>query len=254
MMSLSSMRGGVCSVDIEPGEFLMSQTTDETQRPLSKVEYVLARLRDDIQSGKVPAGANLRQQELAKRYGVSATPVREALRLLEADGTITYSQHRGVVVSELQPEEIFDLYCLRSAAEGSTVAQSVKRLTREQIANIVAAHDRLAATDGRGDAQVLSRMNRDFHFAIYEGLSPLVSNFIAQLWTALPARLTIWQVESQSKVLLDEHRAILEAIQRGDAEEAGRLMAAHVMTSEKFRQAQQAPERQNGRRSTSDEH
>lgn len=217
----------------------MSQGDGQPRRPLSKVEYVLERLRDDIQSGAVAAGSNLRQQELAARYGVSATPVREALRLLEADGTITYSQHRGVVVSELKPQEIHDLYRLRSAAEGSTVEAAVQRLEPEQMERIVAAHDRLAATEGKGDATDLSHLNREFHFAIYGAVSPIVSNFIGQLWTALPARLTIWEVESQAKVLLAEHREILDAIVRGDAAEAGRLMAAHVMTSEHFRQVQQ---------------
>jgi DNA-binding GntR family transcriptional regulator len=217
----------------------MAQIESQARRPLSKVEYVLARLREDIETGAVAAGSNLRQQELATRYGVSATPVREALRLLEADGTITYSQHRGVAVSELHPEEIYDLYRLRSAAEGSTVEAAVERLDPEQIERIVAAHDRLAATEGKGEATDLSRMNREFHFAIYESVSPIVSTFIAQLWTALPARLTIWQGESQARVLLAEHRAILDAIVRGDAAEAGRLMAAHVMTSEHFRQMQQ---------------
>lgn len=217
----------------------MTVVEGDRRRPLSKVEYVLERLREDIQSGEIAAGANLRQQELAQRYGVSATPVREALRLLEADGSITYSQHRGVVVSELRPEEINDLYRLRSAAEGSTVEAAVERLSPEQIERIVAAHDRLAETGGEGEATALSRMNREFHFAIYESVSPVVSSFIAQLWTALPARLTIWEVESQAKVLLEEHQAILDAIVRGDAAEAGRLMAAHVMTSEHFRQVQQ---------------
>lgn len=217
----------------------MAQVEGRARGPLSKVEYVLERLREDIQTGVVAAGASLRQMELAERYGVSATPVREALRLLESDGTITYSQHRGVVVSELQPSEIRDLYRLRSAAEGSTVESAVERLTPEQLERIIAAHDRLAATEGSGEATSLSRMNRDFHFAIYGAVSPVVSNFIAQLWTTLPSRLTIWEVEGQAKVLLEEHKAILDAIVRGDSVEAGRLMAAHVMTSEHFRQVQQ---------------
>lgn len=217
----------------------MTVVERERRRPLSKVEYVLERLREDIQSGDIAAGASLRQQELAERYGVSATPVREALRLLEADGSITYSQHRGVVVSELSPAEINDLYRLRSAAEGSTVEAAVERLTPEQVTHIVAAHDRLADTGGEGEATELSRMNREFHFAIYEAVSPVVSSFIAQLWTSLPARLTIWEAKSQARVLLEEHQLILDAIVRGDASEAGRLMAAHVMTSEHFRQVQQ---------------
>ena len=225
----------------------MTQSDGRIRRPLSKAEYVLELLREDIRTGAVTAGSNLRQQELATRYGVSATPVREALRLLEADGTVTYSQHRGVTVSELKPEEIYDLYRLRSAAEGITVESAVKRLTPEQLERIVATHDRLAATGGKGEATELSRMNREFHFAIYESISPVVSNFIAQVWTVLPARLTIWKVESHAQVLLAEHKAILDAIVRGDAAEAGRLTAAHVMTSEHFRQVQQDSGRTDGK-------
>jgi DNA-binding GntR family transcriptional regulator len=216
----------------------MATDERETRRPLSKVEYVLERLREDIRSGVIPAGTSLRQQELARRYGVSATPVREALRLLEADGNTTYSVHRGMTVAELTPKEIYDLYRLRASAESSIVSLAEGRLTDAQKQRIIEAHDRLAATEGRGDAGELSRLNKEFHFSIYEAVSPVASNFVSQLWSALPRRLTIWQVESQAAVLLHEHRKILDAIVSDDYEAAAVLAHAHVMTSEHFRQAQ----------------
>ena len=85
-----------------------------TGPPLSKTEYVLQRLREDIASGVVVPGTSLRQSEIAARYGVSATPVREALRLLEAGGSISYAPHRGATVRELSPERVRDVYLLRA--------------------------------------------------------------------------------------------------------------------------------------------
>jgi DNA-binding GntR family transcriptional regulator len=214
----------------------MSVDAHGMQRPMSKVEYVLERLRQDIASGDIAPGASLRQMDIAQRYGVSATPVREALRLLEADGSISYVQHRGVTVSEMSPEAISDLYRLRAVAEGLAVELAVERMSPDRLQRVVEAHDVLAQTGGHAPGEELSRLNKQFHFSIYESGSKLVTNHLSQIWTALPARQTIWQVPEQAQVLLEEHRRILAAIVEGDAEGAGRLMAAHVLTSEQFRQ------------------
>lgn len=216
----------------------MTMTGDSAPRPLSKVEYVRQRLREEIANGAIPPGAALRQVEIAERFGVSATPVREALRLLERDGSIEYAQHRGATVAEMSPVAIHDLYRLRARAEGLAVELAVERLRPGQLDLIVERHDALAETGGKGDAVELSRMNKAFHFSIYGSGSPVVSNYLTQIWTALPASKTIWQLEHQARVLLAEHAEILEAIKAGDAAGAGQRMAAHVMTSEMFRQAQ----------------
>jgi len=214
----------------------MSVDQPMLQRPMSKVEYVLERLRQDIASGDIPAGASLRQMEIAQRYGVSATPVREALRLLEADGSISYVQHRGVTVSEMSSEAISDLYRLRSVAEGLAVELAVERMSPDRLRRVIEAHDVLAETKGRAPGEELSRLNKQFHFSIYESGSRLVTNHLTQIWTALPPRQTIWQVPEQAQILLEEHVTILAAIVDGDATAAGRLMADHVLTSQKFRQ------------------
>lgn len=215
-----------------------AMTTGDGARPLSKVEYVLQRLRADIADGEIPPGTPLRQLDIAQRYGVSATPVREALRLLEADGSIQYSQHRGVTVAEMPPESVHDLYRLRAMAESLAVELAVERMQPEHLRRIVERHDVLAATGGRGEAVELSRLNKAFHFAIYESGSPVVANYLTQIWTALPASRTIWQDEEHARVLLAEHAQILAAIRAGDAGEAARRMSAHVMTSERFRREQ----------------
>ncbi len=130
---------------------MVDRANGSPPQPVSKTDYVLQRLRMDISSGAIKAGTPLRQLEIAERYGVSATPVREAMRLLEADGSITYSRHRGVTVNEMSSEGIRDLYRLRSLAEGLAVEVAVERMDQAHLVKVIAAHDRLAATGGNGD-------------------------------------------------------------------------------------------------------
>ncbi len=71
--------------------------------PVSRTEYVAERLKQDVASGAIKPGELIKQTVLAKRYGVSATPVREAMRLLAADGVLSYSPHKGASVREMTP-------------------------------------------------------------------------------------------------------------------------------------------------------
>ena len=98
-----------------------------TRPPQSKTAYVVERLREEIAAGVIVAGAPLRQTEIASRYGVSPTPVREALRILEAAGTIVYSPNRGATVREMHPTDGDDLYRLRAEMEGFACELSVQR-------------------------------------------------------------------------------------------------------------------------------
>ncbi|MET0820797.1 MAG: GntR family transcriptional regulator [Aeromicrobium sp.] len=202
---------------------------------MSKVDYVVGRVREEIDTGQLETGEPLRQVELAERYGVSATPVREALRLLAAEGLVAYVQHRGVSVAEMRPESVRDLYRLRSVSEGLAVELAVARMQPDRLAAIRAAHDALAATRGDGDPTELSALNRAFHFSIYDSGSEVITRQLRHIWTALPARHTLWTAKDSTRVLLREHAQILVAIEQGDALGAGRLMAAHVMTAGRLR-------------------
>ena len=108
-----------------------SAANDQIRPPVSKTAYVLDRMRDDIAKGTILPGQPLKQTDLAARYGVSPTPVREALRLLEADGSISYSPHRGATVLEMDKSRVRDLYLLRAAMESLATRLAVERLTED---------------------------------------------------------------------------------------------------------------------------
>lgn len=204
--------------------------------PPSRTAYVVERLQRDVASGMLRPGQPLRQVHIAQRYGVSVTPVREALRILEAAGTVTYSAHRGATVRDLDPGAVADLYRLRAAVEGLATQMAVERMTPRRLDVIEAAHDAMRrAQAGTSAPGQLSLLNKALHFAIYEGGPSLVREHITSLWTRFPVSTTIWGSDSTARALASDHEAVLAAIRAGDTEAAGTAMAAHVLHAWRLR-------------------
>lgn len=204
--------------------------------PLSRTEYVVGRLKADLAAGNIPAGEPIKQTVLAKRYGVSPTPVREAMRILEAGGLIEYSPHRGASVTELTPEAARDLYRLRSAVEGEAAAMAVERMTDVQRVAVEEAHARLtkALREQSDTPAELSLLNRAFHFSIYRCCSPLVLEHVETLWMRFTPRTTVWTPDHAENLHLD-HDEILAAVIDGDAVRAQDLTARHIQHASDIR-------------------
>lgn len=205
--------------------------------PQSRTAYVLERLRAEIDSGEINPGAALRQAELARRYGVSPTPVREALRILAASGTIDYHSHRGATVRDVTPEMAHDLYRMRAVMEGLACEIAVERITEEQLAAVDEANAKLEAAVAKGAPPArLSRLNKELHFAIYEGTSSLVVEAVQTLWSRFKPNVTLWSRDSFIAELSHDHEGIIEALHARDAEAARTLMHTHVMNAWSLRE------------------
>lgn len=206
--------------------------------PQSRTAYVAARIREDVANGVLSPGELLKQTVLAKRYGVSPTPVREALRMLEADGVITYAEHRLASVREMTPAIARDLYRLRAAAEREAAQMAVERMTPEGVEKIRQAFDALTEALEQTEATPaeLSVLNREFHFAIYEHSSPLVVQFLELLWTRLTPAATLFLDRTVARELHQEHAGILQSVVDGDAEAAGELTSAHILGAARRRE------------------
>jgi DNA-binding GntR family transcriptional regulator len=206
--------------------------------PQSRTAYVAERIKEDVANGVISPGELIKQTVLAKRYGVSPTPVREALRLLEADGVITYSPHRGASVREMTPDTARDLYRLRAAAERAAAEMAVERMTDEGLALVRSKFDALTAAleDPARSAAELSVMNREFHFAIYGQSSPLVVQYLEMLWARFTPPATLFTEGGMAKQLHKEHRLILDAVERGDSRAAGELTSSHILGAAELRE------------------
>lgn len=205
--------------------------------PSSKTEYVLERLRTDIADGQLREGESLRQVDVAERLGVSVTPVREALRILEADELVVYLPHRGATVATIPEQKREDIYILRAEMEGLAAQLAVQRMTPARLEKIEAAHQALLKTAKRGTPTTLPSYNRDFHFAIHDTGSLVIAKHIEGLWRSVPLpSTTMWTLAEARKTFIAEHTAILKAIRDGDPDLARQRMHEHVQSAYRWRQ------------------
>lgn len=218
----------------------MGPESSADELPLSKTEYVLERLRADIATGTYRPGDPLRQNDLAAAYGVSPTPVREALRLLVSGGLVEYNRHKGATVKSLSAAEIRDLYALRAAMEGLAVEIATDRLDAVAIKHLREINDDITAHRYEWQPARLSARNRDLHFGIYSASSPIISNHIKHIWNVTPPIAQIWGEKAHADRLVAEHVLILDALESGDGANARALMVQHITTSSQFRQSHAA--------------
>jgi len=201
--------------------------------PASKTQYTLERLREDIATGEFRPGDALRQSDLAQRYGVSPTPVREALRLLESEGTVVYSPHRGATVTHHDEQRMQDLYAFRARSESLAAELCAVRRTDQQLAGIRELQERLRAmASDRSVSHVeMASWNRELHLTIAATGSPAIAGQIAPLWGLFPTHRTMWKKSTLVQCFLDDHDSIIAAITARDAALAGSEMNRHILAA-----------------------
>ncbi|MBJ7593809.1 MAG: GntR family transcriptional regulator [Candidatus Dormibacteraeota bacterium] len=192
---------------------------------LDLAEQLLLRV---IASGEVAPGERLRQNDLAVRFGVSATPIREALLRLEAQGLLVRDPHRGVRVAEVDVEETAELYLVRAVLEGLAVEHAVPYIGEKKLAVLTAIQERTDDLRVSGSLKALRKLNFDFHTGIYRASQlPRLTRLIDSLWPLFPWD-SMWAVPGRAESSAREHRAILKAIGRNDTEGAGHAMRRHI--------------------------
>lgn len=193
---------------------------------VSKSDLVAAALRELIMTGGLEPGTPLRQRQLAARFGVSATPVREALRRLESEGLIINDVHRGSTVAQAAGD-LHEKVKIRSVLEGLASSLAAPKVRDEDLAELRAYNERLRdpqLSDAEGNI-----LNRQFHFRIY-GIadSPLLLSLMRLLWQSFPGGP---QVKRDRKVSYAEHDALLQALERHDGEAASQITQQHILSA-----------------------
>lgn len=190
-------------------------------------EYVEATLRQAILTGALPPGSPLRQEELAATFKVSRMPIREALRQLEAQALVDFEPHKGAVVVEITPEDAADNYAIRSALEPAAFRHSLPNLAARDFD---LAEDLIEEMDTETDESRLGELNRRFHMTLYAraGLPRLLALTAQHLAGA--DRYLLFHVAAFGRAHLrqDEHRALLDAARRREADEATAILETHL--------------------------
>lgn len=182
-------------------------------------ESVLIALRDDIVSGRLRPGTQIVQDDLAREYGVSRVPLREALKILEGEGQVTYYPHRGYFVTELSVDDLLEVYRIRYLLEAEAIERAVAEIDDDDITYIAGVLAEVEVAGAAGDTAALTAANRAFHFAIFELASqPRLTRMIRVLWDATDAYRAVYFRETVNRErVFDEHRAMLEALRLRDA-------------------------------------
>lgn len=213
----------------------------QSRPPGSKADYVHEVLRAEIMSGQLSAGAAVPQDEIARRLGVSITPVREALRRLESEGLISYRSHRGATVSELSDDAARELYLLRGAIEGLCARLAADRITEEQLTALRELHERMLTEHEAGIVENLAEHSRQFHDLIAQAGGPaFLAAHLKTIWVNNPVPLesSLWHRTEDSARFLATHGDLLAALSDHDADRAERLMVEHLETAGAARNAQ----------------
>lgn len=200
--------------------------------PTALYQEVAERLRQRIYAHELQPGTWIDEQKLAEQYGISRTPLREALKVLASEGLVELKPRRGCYVTEISRQDLDDIFPLIALLEGRCAAEAVKRAKAADLTALKAIHEKLegAARDARVDA--FFEANQEFHKKIQtlSGNRWLLS-VIQDLRKVLKmSRLHSLSLEGRLQQSLEEHRAILASIVAGDAVGAERQMYEHLLS------------------------
>ncbi|MHB1738719.1 MAG: GntR family transcriptional regulator [Actinomycetes bacterium] len=185
-------------------------------------------LRELIITGELSSGEALRQRDLATRFGVSQTPVREALRRLESEGLVVNDTHRGATVIESRSGAIEDNAQIRATLESLGARLAARTITVDQLEVLRELNGEMTALP-EGDLHYAA-LNREFHFTVYESAgSPMLLSMMRLLWQAMPDGPKVTRSDAESA---RQHEGIIEALAAGDAELAAGRTNGHILGSE----------------------
>lgn len=191
-------------------------------------ELIVDELQSQILSGTRRPGEVLRQEELASDFGVSVTPVREALRELSARGLVVHEAHRGVRVAEASLERHEELAQIRMMLESYATRLATPCLSAADIARLESLTQRMGTLMQETDQREIRRLNYEFHMLIYEASeSPHLIPMIRMAWGAFH-----WEhlmlIAARLPSAVADHIAIVDALRARDPEAAEALMREHI--------------------------
>lgn len=196
----------------------------------TRAEEIRQLLADEIVRGRLPPGLPLEEIELARKFGVSRTPVREAIRQLEATGLAEARPRRGAVVAGVSRERLDEMFHVMLELEALCAREAAQRMTREERDALVALHHEGEPIAMGDDPEAYVRYNLVFHDAIYTGTH---NSYLAELTHTVRKRLAPFRrVQFFGAGRLnsshDEHGKVVDAIARGAADDAAEAMRAHI--------------------------
>jgi DNA-binding GntR family transcriptional regulator len=196
-------------------------------RSVTKTEAAFRSLRQAIEDGRYHPGEHLRVHRLVEELGMSPTPIREALRMLQSEGLVVHHAHRGTAVADYSPEDATEVYALRLVLEPLAAQRAAEHATDEQLVEIRRLHTELGEAIAGVHRSSAAELNMLWHRAVTNAShSRYLQEFITRLWQALPGR-AIW-LTSRAAMSYGQHERVTTALEHHDADAAFACMREHV--------------------------
>jgi len=197
-------------------------------------EKIVETIRQAIVNGQLPPGTRVAEPELAERFGISRTPIREAFRQLESEGFITVIPRKGAVVASFSEKDISDFYDLKMVLEGYAARCAARRLTEKDLARMEAVNRQMEAAAAKNDIRKVFALHNEFHeiflnAAGNEKLKAIVQNMVMQsqrfrIFLSMPGRI---------EGSIRQHQQIIEAFRKKNAELAASLVEKNAAYGKK---------------------
>ena len=200
--------------------------------PIALYQEVAERLRQRIFSHELPPGTWVDEQALAEHYGISRTPLREALKVLASEGLVTLKPRRGCYVTEISERDLDEVFAVMSMLEGECARSSATKASAADLERLRAIHTDLENATAAGDIDGFFEANQAFHLALQEIAD---NRWLLQVIEDLRKVIKLSRhhslfSEGRLAQSLAEHRDILQALLARDAACAETLMRAHILS------------------------
>ncbi len=194
-------------------------------------QEVAVRLRQRIVEGQLAPGAKLNERELSELLNVSRTPLREAIKMLAAEGLVELLPNRGAVVAQMSAQDVADTFEVIAGLEGQSGELAAQRITEAELAEIRALHYEMMAAYTRRDLPTYYRLNAQIHTQINAAARNPV---LAQTWRTVNARLQALRFrsnfdEAKWKRAVKEHERMVELLAAHDSAGLRALLVEHLM-------------------------
>jgi DNA-binding GntR family transcriptional regulator len=187
---------------------------------------VYRKLRQAILKGKLKPGQKIVMADLAKAFGLSETPVREAIRRLESDGYVHFTPHTGAVVTKIDEDELVEVYLIRIALEALATRLASPHITDKDIDFLNKKNHEIEVAIQQNKYENIGGINKDFHLRIYKAAPfPRLYKMICDLWDTFERWPSVFAyVPARAVASVEEHKKIIEALKMEDRDLADRLM------------------------------
>lgn len=215
---------------------------EDTKFNINSNEYLPLRdvvfntLRDAILTGKLIPGERLMENQLADKLGVSRTPVREALRMLELENLVELVPRKGAQVLDMSEKDIINILEVRGSLESLATSIACKKMKKEDLQELKNVEAEFERAIDENDVERIIQLDEDFHDLILEStendkLTQIYQNLRIQLYRYRMAHL---KLDSTISAIVAHHRSILRAIENHDAEEGATVAQGHIKYHTEF--------------------